>query len=164
MRNGKFCPKCICFACNKVVSECLEWQSHCHASTTNVTWRETRKKLTGDVYTPPNAAAPVVKEKPVKPVKPVKPPKPVKEKKEKKVKVVVPLTESMSWFGDVYPPETFKHLISTPLGKALYKHLLGTVKPLETAKGSMTAEEITVEMGQQGIIMNLCFNKYSCFL
>ena len=129
-----------------------------------MTWRETRKKLTGDVYTPPNAAAPVVKEKPVKPVKPVKPPKPVKEKKEKKVKVVVPLTESMSWFGDVYPPETFKHLISTPLGKALYKHLLGTVKPLETAKGSMTAEEITVEMGQQGIIMNLCFNKYSCFL
>jgi hypothetical protein len=141
MNNGKFCPKCICFACNKVISECLEWQSHCHASTTNMKWRETRKSLTGDIYIPPNAAGPVVKEVAVKPVK---------AKKEKKVKVVVPLTEALSWFGDVYPAETFKHLMGNPLGKAIYKYFLAAVKPLKTAQESVTTGEIMVEIGEPG--------------
>jgi hypothetical protein len=113
-----------------------------------MTWRETRKRLTGDVYIPPNAAGPVVKEVAVKPVK---------AKKEKKVKAVVPLTEALSWFGDVYPAETFKHLMGNPLGKAIYTYFLAAVKPLKTAKESVTTGEIITEIGEPGAVsLSIC--------
>lgn len=120
LKNARSCTKCVCFACNKFTSECTQWQTHCHANTTNIAWRDVRKKLTGDVFVPASEAAPAVKKAPVK-------------AKAAKAAVVpeVPKTVAMSWFGDIYPAETFTFLTASQIGQLIYQNLLETETPSE---------------------------------
>jgi hypothetical protein len=42
LQNSKYCDKCYCYVCDKIVKECTEWRGHCHASHTNSKWKEMR--------------------------------------------------------------------------------------------------------------------------
>ncbi len=37
-----FCVNCFCYVCDKPVSECQEWDNHCHATNANPKWRQER--------------------------------------------------------------------------------------------------------------------------
>jgi len=57
--NSKTCPKCYCYVCDVLASECTEWTSHCMAFDRDQTWKKRRaqKKQKTTAAAPAAAAA-----------------------------------------------------------------------------------------------------------
>jgi hypothetical protein len=151
--NSSYCANCVCFACDKSCKNCLEWYSHCHASTSSFDWRAKRLALTGKAY-PPVIAAAGAKAVAGKPAK--APPKP---KKPKKVKPPGLQAEIITWFGEPYAAALFSHLIGHPFGEEIYKYLAAMEKPNKDSKMSVLRGLIVIERKDiPGDIFNRVFN------
>ena len=135
--NSNFCPNCVCFACDESCKDCLEWHTHCHASTSSFDWRAKRLALTGKQY-PPVAAA-------VKAVVGKAPKAPPKAKKPKKVKPPALAAETLTWFGEPYSAALFSHLIGSPFGEEIYKYLAAMEKPTKDSKTLVSRGLIIIE-------------------
>ena len=137
--NSTYCSDCVCFACDKSCKDCLEWHSHCHASTQRIDWRAKRFALTGKQY-PPVATAAAAKAAVGK-----APKAPPKAKKPKKVKPPGLAAETLTWFGEAYSANLFSHFIGNPFGEEIYKYLAAMEKPAKDSKTLVSRGLIIIE-------------------